>query len=70
MIPLLLYLALQTGDPFAEGVRAYRADDFEAAFTAFAAVAMITGRRVSRREGALLEGGYLAFLLVLIEQAS
>lgn len=37
MIPLLLYLALQTGDPFAEGVRAYRADDFEAAFTAFAA---------------------------------
>ena len=40
------------------------------AFTAFAAVAMITGRRVSRREGALLVGGYLAFLLVLIEQAS
>lgn len=37
MIPLLLCLVLQTGDPFAAGVRAYRADDFEAAFTAFAA---------------------------------
>jgi Ca2+/Na+ antiporter len=40
------------------------------AFTIFAAAAMITARRVSRPEGAVLLTGYAVFLLVLIGQAT